>query len=86
MILEALRDGGLTVTEICEATGLGQSNVSNHLACLSGCRLVSRERHGRFVRYRLADERIVALLALGGQVAEHADDGTCCPVCGSETC
>jgi DNA-binding transcriptional ArsR family regulator len=62
-ILEALREGPLSVTEIVEATGLKQSNASNHLGCLHDCGLVSREQRGRFVYYRLSDERVGALLA-----------------------
>lgn len=61
-ILEALRAGPLTVTEIAAATGLSQSNVSNHLGCLHECGLVSREQQGRYVRYQLSDERVAALL------------------------
>ena len=84
MILDTLRDGPRTVTEICDATGLAQPNASNHLACLLGCRLVARERRGRFAYYRLADERIAALLELGEDVGLGASGDDCCPVCGSE--
>jgi DNA-binding transcriptional ArsR family regulator len=85
LIVEALRDGAKTVSAICEATGLTQPNASNHLACLHGCRLVRREQRGRFVFYRLADERIEALLSLAeGLGAGPATDEGCCPVCGSE--
>lgn len=63
-ILEALRGGPLPVGRIVEVTGLSQSNTSNHLRCLSDCGLVSAEQQGRFVHYRLTDERIEALLRL----------------------
>lgn len=63
-ILEALRDGPLPVGRIVEVTGLSQSNTSNHLRCLSDCGLVSAEQRGRFVHYRLSDERIEALLRM----------------------
>jgi ArsR family transcriptional regulator, cadmium/lead-responsive transcriptional repressor len=63
-ILETLRDSPLTVTEIVAATGLSQSNASNHLACLWDCGLVAREQEGRYVRYRLSDERVADLLHL----------------------
>ena len=72
-ILEALRYGPLTVGEIVAATGLSQPNASNHLSCLADCGLVLREPRGRFVSYRLSDERVAALLALAedllGEVA-----------------
>lgn len=61
-ILDALRDGPRTVSEIVAATGLAQSNVSNHLACLRDCGLVTSEQAGRFVRYQLSDPRVAELL------------------------
>ncbi|RME88264.1 MAG: ArsR family transcriptional regulator [Anaerolineae bacterium] len=63
-ILEALRDAPHTVGEIVEATGLSQSNVSNHLRCLRDCGLVAAERKGRYVTYRLSDDRVAELLSL----------------------
>jgi ArsR family transcriptional regulator, cadmium/lead-responsive transcriptional repressor len=67
-ILEALRQGPLPVGAIVVATGLSQSNVSNHLRCLSDCGLVLAEQQGRFVRYRLSDERIAELLGLADEL------------------
>lgn len=64
-ILEALRDGPRSVGAIVDATALGQSNVSNHLACLKDCGLVASERQGRHVIYRTSDPRVGELLALG---------------------
>jgi DNA-binding transcriptional ArsR family regulator len=61
-IVEALRVGPMTVTEVVEATGLTQSNTSNHLSCLRDCGLVSRQQHGRYVRYQLSDQRVATLL------------------------
>jgi DNA-binding transcriptional ArsR family regulator len=63
-ILEALRNGPLTVSEIIAATGLSQSNVSNHLGCLRDCGLVIAEQAGRYVTYHLSDDRVGELLAL----------------------
>jgi DNA-binding transcriptional ArsR family regulator len=63
-ILEILRGGTLTVGEIVEQTRLSQSNVSNHLSCLSDCGLVAAEKRGKFVQYRLSDPRVNELLTL----------------------
>lgn len=63
-ILEALRDSPLTVGAIVEKTGLSQSNVSNHLRCLSDCDLVVSEAQGRYTRYELSHSHIAALLEL----------------------
>jgi DNA-binding transcriptional regulator GbsR (MarR family) len=39
-LLDALRQGERTVTELVAATGLSQPNASAHLACLRECGLV----------------------------------------------
>jgi DNA-binding transcriptional ArsR family regulator len=67
-ILEALRDGPMSVGEIAAATELSQPNVSNHLSCLLDCGLVAREQQGRYVYYRLPDARVNTLLDLSDQV------------------
>ena len=54
-LLEQLADGPRRVSDLVDATGLAQSNVSRHLACLHDCGLVDRDRHGREVHYRLAE-------------------------------
>ena len=74
-ILDTLRAGPLTVTEIVEVTGLSQSNTSNHLACLWDCGLVIREQRGRYVRYRLSDERVAALLGLADELLADVAKG-----------
>lgn len=79
-ILEALRQGPRSVGEIVEATALSQSNASNHLACLLGCGLVTREQQGRRVIYSLAGPRVGALLGLAGELLEEvAHDLHACP-------
>lgn len=67
-ILEALRDNPQTVSQIVAITGLGQSNVSNHLSCLRDCGLVVSEQQGRYVRYRLSDERVETFLRLAEEL------------------
>jgi len=63
-ILDTLRNGPLTVSEIVEATSLSQPNVSNHLGCLRDCGLVAAEQQGRYVTYHLSHDRVGELLAL----------------------
>ncbi len=74
-IVEALRPGTLTVTEIVQATGLAQSKVSTHLACLRECGLVTAEQQGRFVRYQLSDPRVEVLLRLAEEVLADVAKG-----------
>jgi len=61
-VLEALRDGPLSVSQIVARTALTQPNTSMHLACLAECGLVARERRGRFVEYAIADKHVIKLL------------------------
>lgn len=79
-ILEGLRGGPRSVSEIVGITGLGQSNVSNHLACLLDCGLVAREQQGRFAYYRLADSRVGDLLATADEILTDVAQGVyVCP-------
>lgn len=74
-ILQSLVDGPRSVGEIVATTGLSQSNTSNHLNCLLGCGLVQREQRGRYVYYRLSDQRIAMVLNLADGVLADAARG-----------
>lgn len=63
-ILQALRDGELTVTDIMAATRLGQANVSKHLQLLYSSGLVDRRKEGGSTWYRLADADVLRLCEL----------------------
>jgi DNA-binding transcriptional ArsR family regulator len=67
-ILEALRDGERTVSELVQTTKLTQPNVSNHLSCLRDCGLVSLRQQGRFAFYSLSDDRVAQLLVLADEL------------------
>lgn len=74
-ILEALRNGPATVSEIVSRTGLSQSNVSNHLSCLYDCGLVDRNQKGRHVYYRLSDSRVEELLQMADELLAEVARG-----------
>jgi DNA-binding transcriptional ArsR family regulator len=74
-ILNALHTGPLTVTEIVKATGLSQSNASNHLGCLRCCGLVVCSQQGRYVRYQLSDKRVATLLHLADELLADVAKG-----------
>jgi DNA-binding transcriptional ArsR family regulator len=57
-ILLALLDEPAYPAELAEALSLGRSNMSNHLACLRGCGLVTATRNGRQIRYELSSPRL----------------------------
>ncbi len=61
-ILEALRAGEKTTTEIVKETGQGQSNVSNHLSCLLDCGLVQNRRQGKNIFYSISSKEVAKLL------------------------
>jgi ArsR family transcriptional regulator len=76
-ILQALHDGELSVGELVERLAIAQPQVSNHLACLRWCGLVSSRREHRRAFYSVADERVSAAIALVEQLgtdnAPHVD-------------
>lgn len=74
-ILDTLRSGPLTVGDIVHLTGLSQSNVSNHLACLRDCGLVTFEQQGRYARYQLSDRRVAELLHLADDLLADVASG-----------
>ena len=74
-ILQVLREGAMTVSEIVEETHLTQSNVSNHLACLRDCGLVTAEQDGRFVYYGLSDKRVERFLNLADELLHKVARG-----------
>ena len=63
-ILNALRGGDLSVTDLVEETGATQANVSKHLGLLHRNRMVARRKEGLNVYYRIADPTIFELCEL----------------------
>jgi ArsR family transcriptional regulator, cadmium/lead-responsive transcriptional repressor len=72
-LVEQLARGDRRVNDLATATGLSQSNVSKHLACLWDCGLVERERRGREIHYRLVDG-LPELLAAADTVLERTGE------------
>src|SRR5512146_2548829 len=60
-ILNALRDGEMTVSELVDATGLGHANVSKQLQLLPTHGFVRRRKDGLFAYYALADRSVLKL-------------------------
>jgi len=61
-ILLRLLDGPCRPSELAEAIGTSRSSLSNHLACLRGCGLISATRCGRHVDYELTSLRLADAL------------------------
>jgi DNA-binding transcriptional ArsR family regulator len=63
-IVCALKLGQKNVTEIIEATGLGQANVSKHLKILAQAGIVKRQQQGVCVYYQIANAFVFELCEL----------------------
>ena len=61
-ILECLRVGEKSNSQIVEETGQSQSNVSNHLSCLLDCGLVQNRREGKHIFYSLRTKKVSKIL------------------------
>ncbi len=72
-ILDELRRSERTVSELVDATGREQSNVSHHLRTLRDAGLVRGRQVGRTRRYRLADPEIRRLLEQVDQLAARME-------------
>lgn len=75
-ILTLLLDGPSYPADLADALRASRSNVSNHLACLRGCGLVSAVREGRQVRYELSDRHLADALQSLSRLVLPADS---CP-------
>jgi len=77
-ILSALRENELSVAELQEVLGIGQSRISNHLAQLKSVGLLRDRREGQKAYYRRAEMgRDIWSLAEGaaGELGTQARDG-----------
>ncbi len=73
-ILNALRTGELTVSDLMERTGLGQANLSKHLQLLHRLGFVARRKDGFYVYYSLAGEGIFQLCdIMCGRIAREVE-------------
>ena len=60
-LLDRLREGDATVTELEEALGASQQNVSKHLGILHAAGMVSRTKEGNSTRYAISDPTVFEL-------------------------
>lgn len=64
-ILYVLMERDQCVADIAEAIGATQSAVSHQLRILKQAHLVRFQRHGKSIRYSLADDHVYTVLAQG---------------------
>jgi ArsR family transcriptional regulator len=73
-VLNELRSEPRSVSDLIDATGLSQANLSKHLQLLHAHGFVSRHRNGLFTIYRLADPSVFELCdIMCGQLKRRAD-------------
>jgi ArsR family transcriptional regulator len=68
LIINSLRDGERSVTEIRDELGIPQANVSQHLAILREKGLVKSRKDGQWVYYSLSSPMIAEAMDLLRQV------------------
>lgn len=71
-LLRELALGEKNVTELVLNTGMSQPNVSNHLSRLRARGLVTSDRRGRQIIYRLASSGIAHLMLMHGEPGSGA--------------
>jgi ArsR family transcriptional regulator len=64
LIINALRDGERSVTQLCDVLGLPQANVSQHLAVLREKDLVEVRKDGQWSYYSLTSPKIIEAMDL----------------------
>ena len=64
LILYALNECPLNVTELTNELGVPQPTISRHLKVLRERGLVSTERQGTIITYQLTDRRVIQAMVL----------------------
>lgn len=64
ILINALRDGERSVSDLCKTTGISQSNASQHLSILKSKGLVANRREGQRVFYSVTSPKINEALDL----------------------
>ena len=72
-ILLAIGVGEACVCHLEAQLGLRQAYISQHLMALREAGLLSTRREGRYVYYRLDDERLLKLIQTAGAIAKIPD-------------
>jgi rhodanese-related sulfurtransferase len=70
-LIEHLAQGARSVDALAAKLDLPIANVSQHLQAMRRAGLVTSERAGKFINYRLADESVLAAFSGVRQVAER---------------
>ncbi|WP_422111039.1 Cd(II)/Pb(II)-sensing metalloregulatory transcriptional regulator CmtR [Flaviflexus huanghaiensis] len=87
-ILLTLLDGPAYPSDLANTFGLTRPNVSNHLACLRDCGIVTAVAEGRHTRYEIADSHLANALRTLVTITLAVDESAPCldPDCAVTGC
>ena len=71
-ILDTIRNGEMTVSELIGKTGISQANLSQHLSILRSKGVVNTRRDGNNVYYSLSNLKIIKAYDLISEVLEDS--------------
>ena len=71
-ILDTIRNGEMTVSELIKETGISQANLSQHLSILRSKGVVNTRRDGNNVYYSLSNLKIIKAYDLISEVLEDS--------------
>lgn len=77
-ILYYIMNSEKSVSQILNAVDASQSSISQHIACLKGCGLIVGRQEGKYIYYRLRNEKIKRLLLDIDAVIEELPGESCC--------
>jgi DNA-binding transcriptional ArsR family regulator len=67
-VLNCLRKGEMTVSQLVEKTGISQANLSQHLGMMRSSGILSSRREGIHIFYKLTNFKIVQAVDLISEV------------------
>ena len=74
MILGALRDEELSVTQLIERTGIAQANISQHLSLMRTHGVVTVRREGTRAFYSISNPKLIQAFDLITEVMKESMD------------
>jgi DNA-binding transcriptional ArsR family regulator len=75
----SLLDKEKSVSELMDELGMKQAQISNQLSCLKHCGFVSSRQEGKYVYYKVTDERVREIIKLAYfVVADNASQINSC--------
>lgn len=70
-MIELLKDGEKSSSEIMDALGLYASVVSRHLTMLRNVGIVASRKEGVIIYFRLADENVLKIIDIAGDIIKN---------------